>query len=94
MPKIQEVGIDGTVYRIREPLLRDYRESKKHPQEDLIMVFLAGMLLDEDDKPWGVDRVEDIPLSHFNILSEKVNNMITGGSNLPPLEKMTESASD
>jgi hypothetical protein len=92
MTKVQEIVIDGVQYRVRQPRLREYLESKKHPPEDLIIVFLAGMILDEHDKEIGRERILDIPLAHFNQLSMMVNDAVEGEK--PPLEQKNGSSSD
>jgi hypothetical protein len=91
MIKIQEVEIDGVSYRIREPRLRDYVASRGRPTEDMVIVFLSGMLLDEDGKEFGEERVNDLPLKSFGRLSDIVNGFLSEEKD--PLDRKSDSAS-
>lgn len=93
MIKIQEVEIHGVKYRIREPRLRDYLASKNKEREEVMIAFLSGMLVDENDKPLGEEAIRDLPLSHFGGLSEIVNRILEGANENPPLESKSDSGS-
>ena len=83
MSKIQEITIDDVTYRVRAPRLKEYLESKKHPPEDLIIVFLGGMILDAEGNAVGREGVEEIPLAHFDQLAVMVNTTV--GAKTDPL---------
>lgn len=77
MLRIQELDIEGVKYRLREPRLRDYLASRNRPPEEVMIAFLGGMLLDDEDAGIGEEAVYDLPLGAFGKLSEIVTKMIT-----------------
>lgn len=76
MLKIQEVNIDGQVFRVREPRLKDFLATRSLVgQDEYVVVMLAGMLIDENGKDRGREFVENLPLRYLNPLSELVNDL-------------------
>jgi hypothetical protein len=73
--KVQELNIDGDIFRLREPRLADYLETRKHPNDEFAYRMLAGMLIDDKGKSFGIERVYELPLRVFDVLSEAVGKL-------------------
>lgn len=90
MLKIQEITIDGDVFKLREPRIADYQAARGAEPEEFMLRMLSGMLLDESGTPLGYEQVTELPLRIFNTLTDEVSKMID--SNVGPLEKKTDSS--
>lgn len=75
--RVEIVRVDDTDYKVREPRLSDFIRARKLPAEEFIFSMLGDMLLDEDDKPYGAERVGELPLRVFTPLADVVNRMVT-----------------
>lgn len=75
MLKIQEITVDGDVFRLREPRVKDFLRAKNKSEEDFVVAMLAGMLLDEEGRELGQDAVENLPMRVLSELSHKVGEM-------------------
>lgn len=83
MLKIQEVSIHGRSYRMREPRLRDYIDSKKVDPQDVMVLFLSRMLLDDKGEPIGEEAIKDLPLKDFGALSDLANKLMSDEGDAP-----------
>lgn len=88
MLKIQELNIDGELFRLREPRLADYLRARKSPADEFVFTMLAGMLLDDQNKEVGDAFVQELPLRVFDVLSEAVTALTA--PRVDPLAKKTE----
>jgi hypothetical protein len=81
MLKIQEIDINGNVYRVRQATIRLYREGQGLPPDELIYHYLAGMLVDASDKVLGAEGVMELPLEDLENLAEYINKMLLRKTN-------------
>jgi hypothetical protein len=92
MLKIQELEIDGEIFRLREPRLADYIRARAVQGEDFVFTMLAGMLLDESGNPIGDEGVQNLPLRAFDRLTEAVTKLTA--LRVDPLDPTTASSTD
>lgn len=91
MLNIQEVSVNGRSYRMREPRLRDYLDSKSVEGPEVMILFLSRMLLNDQDEAIGMEAVRDLPLKDFGALSDAANNLMSENSD-GPLDQTNGSA--
>lgn len=70
--KVQELQIDGEIYRLREPRLVDYLRSRKKEDDEFVFSMLEGMVLGENGEPIGTEGVMDLPLRVLDVMSRAV----------------------
>lgn len=70
--KIQELQIDGEIFRLREPRLADYLKARNKDETEFVFAMLAGMVLDENDQPIGDEGVLELPLRVLDAMSRAV----------------------
>ena len=73
MLKIQELNIDGEVYRLREPRLGDYLRARKKEDEEFVFAMLAGMVIGDDGNAIGEEAVMELPLRVLDAMSRTVS---------------------
>lgn len=83
MLKIQELQLDGIVFRVREPRLYDFFEARKGTTDEYILRMLSGMLIDEEGKPLGMEAVSNLPLRFLDPLSKIVMELTDQGGTGP-----------
>lgn len=86
MLKIQELRIDGEVFFVREPRVRDYLDAKtKGGETDYVYVLMGGMILNQDKEPIGMEGVMNLPLRVFDTLNKAVEEL--NGTRSGPLDQ-------